>query len=338
MPRLLLTLALVLLTGCGAGVADWELAPSESGNEAADDGAGTKLGEWRAAITGIPQGEVVGAAHLDGALYVLVKGNGLFRLLDGQTQWSAANPPVSSASEVVTALALVDRALLVSTSDGATGSLYRLKFSDDPWTRLTGAPALPMNAIVKKGSAILVAVSGVNAGLYASTDGGESFSRRADATKAPFLSKPVRTFAAAAAAQRIFATGDIASGFGGLYASDDDGRTWSKLPLKGDVESISANGAVVLTSMTLEGELRSDNYGNTFRPVDVHGPSRAFFLSGQRAFAGSTGSVLVSDDAGLSWRPAEKEMPTTREVGLVYLAGSTLVAVAGGAVYLNDLE
>lgn len=337
MARSSLLVVLALLTGCG-GTADWMLEPGAGANAAAKNTDGTKLGEWRAAITGLPQGDVVHAAHLDGAVFVLVKGAGLFMLKDGQAQWSAANPPISSASEVVTSIALVDRALYASTSDAATGSLYRLKFSDDPWSKLSGAPPLPMNAIIKKGSAILVAVSGANAGLFASTDGGATFTRRTDSTKAPFFTKGIRNFAAAAAAARIFATGDIASGFGGLYASDDDGRTWTKLPLKGDVETISANGAVVLTSMTLEGELRSDNYGNTFRPVDVQGPSRAFFLSGQKGFAGSVGSVLVSDDAGASWRAADKDMPTTREVGLVYLAGSTLVAVAGGQVYLSDLQ
>lgn len=336
--RPLLAVLLLTVTGCSAGIADWELAPDEAGGPSAKNAEGTKLGEWRAALSGLPKGEVLQAAHLDGALFVLVKGSGLFKLVDGQSQWSAANPPVSGPSEVVTSLALVDRALLVSTSDSTTGNLYRLKFADDPWTKLTGAPALPMNAIAKKGSAILVAVSGANAGLFASTDGGATFIRRCDATKATFFTKGVRTFAAASAAQRIFATGDIASGFGGLYASDDDGRTWSRLPLKGDVETISANGAVVLTSLTLEGELRSDNYGNTFRPVDVLGPSRAFFLSGQKGFAGSTGSVLVSDDAGASWHSPDKALPTSLDVGLVYLAGNTLVAVADGAVYLNDLE
>lgn len=337
MARVSLFVVLFALTGCGAGTADYVLAP-EGPTPGKKPGDGTKLGEWRSATTGLPQGEVTHAAHLDGAVFVLVKGGGVFKLNRGESQWEAANPQLASAAETVTSVALVDLSLYATTSDGATGNLYRLKFSDDPWTKVSAAPSLPMTAVVKKGSALLVAVSGAQAGLFASVDSGSSFTRRADATKAAFFTSGVRALAAAAAAQRIFATGDIAAGFGGLYASDDDGRTWAKLPLKGDVEAISASGPVVLTSVTLEGELRSDNYGNTFHPVDVLGPSRSFYLSGQKAFAGSIGSVVVSDDAGASWQAPQAQMPTTSEVGLVYLAGTTLVAVAGGQVYLSELE
>ncbi|MFL5320433.1 MAG: WD40/YVTN/BNR-like repeat-containing protein [Myxococcaceae bacterium] len=326
-------MSLPLLAGC-AGEADWVMETSATGGAGAGN-TSVRLGAWRSQMTGLPQGEVLGVAHLDGAVFVLVKGNGIFSLRDGAQGWAAANPTLSSSSELITALSVVGNALFAATSDGSTGNLYRLKFADDPWQRLSGAPSAPMTAIVKKGSAILVAAVG---GLYASTDGGNTFTRRCDSTKAPLFSRPVRSFAAAAASQRMFATGELSTGFGGLYASDDEGATWQKLPLEGDVEALSANGAVVLASMSQQGELRSDNYGNTFHPVDVNGPSRAFFLAGTKGFAGSAGTVMVSDDAGLSWRDPQTRLPTSADVGTVYLAGKTLVAVAGGTVYLNDLQ
>lgn len=338
MKRFAPTVALVfaaLVSGC-AGEADWVMSPS-GGSSAG--GPSVKLGAWRSQMTGLPQGEVLGVAHLDGAVYVLVRNNGIYALKDGADGWTAANPQLAGA-EQLTSLTLAGTALFATTSDlsSGTGNIYRLRFTDDPWERLEGAPTLPMNAVVKKGSTIYVAATGPSGGLFASTDGGASFTRRCDATKAPLFSKPIRSFAASSAAARIFATGEVASGFGGLYASDDDGKTWQKLPLQGEVEGISANGSVVLASLSGEGELRSDNYGNTFHAVDVSGPSRAFFLAGDRGFAGSLGNVLVSEDAGASWRDPNTKMPTSAEVGLVYLAGKTLVAVADGTVYLNDLQ
>src|SRR6476619_7547732 len=91
--------SLPLLTGCGA--ADWVMESPVAGGAGAGN-TSVRLGAWRSQMTGLPQGEVLGVAHLDGAVFVLVKGNGIFSLRDGAEGWTAANPSLASNAEVIT--------------------------------------------------------------------------------------------------------------------------------------------------------------------------------------------------------------------------------------------
>jgi photosystem II stability/assembly factor-like uncharacterized protein len=115
-----------------------------------------------------------------------------------------------------------------------------------------------------------------------SSDGGNTWKPQSSGTKRQLLD------VAFANTQRGIATGD----FGTLLRTDDGGTTWTKISLPedtklpADVAEVVAPGDIVL-------------YGATF--VDVE---HAWIV-------GEFGTILVSADGGLTWRPQPSPVETT---------------------------
>lgn len=349
MPRPLLSAfaaVVALLSGC-TGSADWTLT-EEGPAPRANLADSTDVGTWALRNEGLPAGARVSSiAHIDGAVFAIAHGatgeSNVFSLQRDSSTWTNVSPERFAATEQFVALSVIGTTLYLTSADEAQnrGALYTLRFSDDPWKRLESAPDLPMSAITRKEGRLLVAVHGSpsTAGLYGSSDGGDTWIQLTDATgEAAFLGRPLRLFANSAGAQRFFATGETASGFGGLYASDDGGFTWKKSPVSGDVVDVRAANEFVLVCTTGDGELRSDNYGNTFKPMSVGAKAQSFFLSGSRAFAGTSDGVRVSADGGATWSDASDGLPSFVQVHSLYLAGGALVAAAQADVFVAELQ
>ncbi|MGA9520132.1 MAG: sialidase family protein [Myxococcaceae bacterium] len=341
-------IAVLLSFSACTGVAEWQEVDPPVGPTLPDAGPDAiRLGRWEAAGDGLPAGAAVRKlAHHDGHLFAIVEVGGASSLhvrpLEGGA-WRAFEPEGRSASEVFGTVAVFDRALYVTTADvnAGTGALYTLRFADDPWKRIETAPALPLSALFRRSGELLVAASGsaATAGLYSSRDGGVTWSRRTAAQgTAAFFAHPVRALVASPSAQRLFAVGDASAGFGGLFSSDDAGATWTAAALKGEVIDLAAGDAYVLVSTTEEGEQRSDNYGSTFHPVSLGTSAYAFFVSGSRALAATSGGVFVSDDGGATWRSASEGLPSPVELRRVYLAGRTAVAAGPSGVFIARLQ
>lgn len=335
------------LTGC-TGAAEWSSGdPAAAPDKERPEDAVTQVGAWSLVKEGLPDGAAVQAiAHHDGAVYLVVQAGAVsdvFALHRGASAWVNASPERHSTAERFHGLAVIDRALYLTAADDAasSGSLYRVRFSDEPWVRVATAPALPLSAIARKSGRILVAAHGAaaTAGLYGSSDGGQTWTKVAAAEgQAAFFSRPIRTFAASPAAQRLFATGEVTSGFGALYASDDGGATWTRMPVGGDVQHIHASGAYVLLSSSTEGELRSDNYGSTFHPLSLGTRVHGFHVADTRAFAATAAGVSVSDDGGATWRDASEGLPSFARIDCLYLAGSSLVAAGDSGVFVANVQ
>ena len=144
--------------------------------------------------------------------------------------------------------------------------------------------------------------------------------------------QPVKTLVASPAAVRIFAL--VGSK---LWHSDDSGASWDTGLVGGDVAAIEAEGEFVLLQ-TSSGALRSDNYGNTFHPLDLGVAAVTFAASGTKAFAGTMSGMRVSDDSGVTWRDSSAGLPAGTPVMQLYLAGGALVASTGQAVYVAQVQ
>ncbi len=91
----------------------------------------------------------------------------------------------------------------------------------------------------------------------------------------------------------------------------------------------------MLADVAGDGAQRSDNYGNTWHPIQGLGArAHSFYLSAARTFAGTSNGVKVSDDGGVSWRDSSTGLPAATEVRGLYLAGSSLFSSGGGLVFV----
>ncbi len=318
MMRPLLTLCALAATGC-VGEAEFQLAPTG----AAPDEPGqpgdrpVQVGTFEGLSEGLPATRLAGTAQFDGALYA-VAGDGLYKLASGSHRWETV-----ALGGKATSVTRVDTALWVTASDGAR--LYKLSFGDDAFAAVASAPAASAYALLKKGSELLLATG---AGLMASSDRGATWAEKT--TDAPFNGPVV--LVASAAATRIFALAGTV-----LWHSDDAGATWSSGLIGGEVKAIGAEAEFALVQ-TSTGCLRSDNYGNTFHPIDLGATAQTFAATGKRAFAGTMMGLRVSDDSGKTWRDSSSGLPQGAPVMQLFLAGGTLVASTGQAVYVAQLQ
>ena len=343
MIRPLLAMLCVVLTGCVG-----EVSETGAATEAPTPGVPTvRVTGWREVSAGLPPtASVRSMAHFNGTVYAVAGAEGateLFALDEGQDLWrqldSKTELGINDSSERVQSVVRIDLAIYVTTANTAagTGGVYRLELGADRFASVP-APAQAASALLKKGSTLLLALGGKAPGLYASTDRGATWQLRADPSRAPFLAHPIRSLVSSPSAQRIFATGEVTSGFGGLYASDDEGATWTPSPLRGEVRAITAGGAVALVDLTVDGPQRSDNYGNTWHPVSaLANEARTFLIVGDRAFAGTAAGVRASADTGQTWTDASEGLPSVEVQGL-YLAGNALYSSTALQVFVASVS
>jgi hypothetical protein len=319
MTRHLLTLPIVLM-GC-VGEADWALAPngSPSGSK------GPMISAFQGLSDGLPsQPALAGTAQLDGTLYAVANGQ-LYSLGSGANKWSQIVGMMKS-SEQATSVVRMDLSIYLTAADGAGhGGLYRLSLSDDAFVRVAGAPDKEAYSIVKKDGELLMTTPGA---LLVSKDAGATWTTR---SSDPIFASGVE-LVASPAALRMFV---VVSGK--LWHSDDSGATWSDGLVSGQVSAIFAAGAYVLLQ-TDAGTLRSDNYGNTFHPIDCGSTVGAFALSGMNAFAGTATGLRISQDGGATWADAGQGLPAGSAVTQLFLSGGALVASTGQAVYVAQVQ
>lgn len=103
-------------------------------------------------------------------------------------------------------------------------------------------------------------------------------------------------------------------GDGGLFQSDDFGRTWQKLGVLGSVQCILLSRYFdiepTIFAGTREGLLKSEDGGRTFRPTGLRGtPVTGLDWPGPALLAATGRGVVVSNDGGSSFSPPGEGMP-----------------------------
>lgn len=331
MRKLMVGLVAVAVVGCSS------MTETDAGTPAVDAGpvdAGPqpiRYTTFTLRAQGWPSGaKLVGAGVQDNVL-IAATDQGVFKLPAIDTTWQAETTPVMGDAKP-TSLLRVDQSLVMTTA-GTTGGAIFTRAVDGTWAQVMGPPPNPEWALVKKSNEYLLATTG---GLFVSTALTGPWTRRS-AANTPLFTKPLSQLVAAASQQKLFAHGDAANALGALYESNDVGATWAKSAVMGDVKALGATGAVVLVAVTTDGQQRSDNYGNTFRPVSAPLTDPTFFVTQDTTFwAGTSAGLLRSDDLGVSFSDASNGLPAGPVKALVF-AGGYVIAMTDAGPWLNQV-
>lgn len=325
-----LPLAVVL---CSALCACPGTASGPDGSTPVDAGpvdAGVKVPApvgFNARFNGWPAGQrAVGVGTMDGKVYAACE-SGVFALgyLANETDWVAQTVTLAT-TEKPTSLSRLDDALVLTVAGSGTGGVL-VKRSGEDWARLDTAPAKAAWAMVRKGGSLLLMGA---EGLSTAPTLAGPWTKKTTSSAAPF-SRPVTHFAAAAAQTRLFFSGDVGGGYGGLYVSDDDGATWRSGLVRGDVVSLAAGAAGVLVETSTGGQQRSENYGGTFHAMAVGAPTATLAYLGGEFWAGTPTGLRRSTDLGATWSDDPNGLPAdTAVVGLFEAGGIVLADSLGG--------
>ena len=162
---------------------------------------------------------------------------------------------------------------------------------------------------------------GPGSGLWKTTDGGDTWKRLTGEGLPKGLWGRAGVTVSAANPERIWAV--IEADAGGVYRSDDGGRTWQKTNEERNLrqrawyythviaDPLNADVVWVLNVQCL----RSNDGGRTFRPVGTpHGDNHDLWIDpadSQRMIESNDGGVNVSNDGGLSWTQQDNQ-PTAQ--------------------------
>lgn len=330
-PSAALLCSLLVLAGCSPPMTEPDAGTPRPDAGAVDAGPPPiRYAQFTKRADGWPASAVVkGAATLDGVLYVATD-VGVFALASTETRWTTVTTPLSGDVKA-TSLQRVDQSL-VMTAAGATGGGLFVKPWDGDWSQVSAAPTRPTWALAKKGSEWLMPTTG---GLMRAATLDGPWTRRSAMATALFTS-PVRLFAAAPAQQKLFAAGES----GTLFESSDLGATWVAGAPRGTVAALAATGAFVLVVTSMDGQQRSDNYGNTFRAAanPVPGIVLTYVANGPRFWAGTTDGLFASDDDGVTFAAAADGLPSGATVRGLFFAQGYAVADTSDGVYVNQIQ
>lgn len=273
---------------------------------------------------GWPSGAAVrGAVVFDNVLYA-ANDQGLFALPATDVTWKKDTSPLTG-DLLPSSLVRFDQTLVLTAAGASAGGVW-VKTLDDDWTQVAGAPTAPTWSISRKSGQYLLVATG---GLYVADALDGAWRQRSDAG---VFAAPVRTFAAAPAQQKLFAASTT------LFESNDQGATWVASALTGTVEALAASGAFVLASTSGDGQRRSDNYGNTFKPQTspIQSGVSFYVAQGETFWAGGNGGLFTSADDGLTFTAVQNGLPSGVALRGVYFAGGYVIADTVDGPYLTQ--
>lgn len=271
---------------------------------------------------------VKGAAAIDNVLYVATD-LGLVALPNTNTKWDPVTSPLMG-DEKPTSFQRIDQSLVMTSAGASTGGLW-VKPYDGAWAKVMNAPPNPAWGLYKKSNEWLLVTTG---GLYAATALNGPWARRSPMNSTLFAT-PVTRFAAAPAQQKMFAANEG----GALFESADLGASWTASAPRGPVEALAAGGAVVLVATGMDGQQRSDNYGNTFRAATMPLASGVltYVAQGSQFWAGSNGGLFTSTDLGVTFTEDSDGLAPGTSVRGLFFAQGYVVADTPDGVFINQI-
>lgn len=324
MKRLVLALTTLCLAACTGTVGEADSGTSVDAGRADAGPPPIKYTQFTARSNGWPSGAALrGAAVLDNVLYA-ANDQGLYALPATEVTWRRETNPLTG-DLVPTSFQRIDQSLVLTAAGATSGGVWS-RDVDSQWARVITTPDVPTWSLLRKSSDYLLVGTG---GLYVSDAFDGTYTQRSDAG---VFAQPVRTFVAAPAQQLMFAAGTS------LAESRDNGVTWSPSTLRGTVDGVAATGAFVVTSTSMDGQQRSDNYGSTFRAqsAPLTGGVSFYVAQGSTFWAGNGAGLFRSDDNGATFTDALNGIPANTAVRGLYFAGGYVVADTVDGPYVNQ--
>ncbi|MDE1894953.1 MAG: autotransporter domain-containing protein, partial [Xanthomonadaceae bacterium] len=234
---------------------------------------------------------------------------GIFRSTDGGQSWAAmtdqqASLAVSNISfDPTDPTGMTVVASIGSTTNGATGTHFDrggltnqgLLYSTDggkSWSAIgqNALPGVSMLNVVARGQTIMAAgfeeegekPNGPGSGLYRSTDGGKTFTQVSQIAGSGLPPGPTSALVGDPTNPNRFYVGVTGSSNTAVYASNDDGKTWSKI-----FSAANANGAINATTPTM---LRV-----------AAGPNGSVVVGVVNMAKGQLNNAFLSQNGGQSW-------------------------------------
>lgn len=254
----------------------------------------------------------------------------------GQSSWCYANPSPQAGGLIGLAH---DPSTSTFTAVGPSGTTLRTGDGGATWQLAFEAGRTYFTDVVSPVSGLLVAAglpplgSGQNAGVFTSTDGGRTWTRRLDAGFPGQFAVTKLAFANASVG--------VAAGFRGLWRTVNGGLNWAPVPnvpdadfvvssLSGGVTWVDANTVLIYGSAGKI--LRSADQGVSWTGVSPAGffedwLDMAFNAAGVGIAVGPNGRVARSTNGGASWQ--EVVTPLSEPGTAVAFADANTVVVMG---------
>lgn len=155
--------------------------------------------------------------------------------------------------------------------------------------------------------------------IYKSVDRGVTWARAGGS----FAGSP-RINSFGTVGNRVFAGTDA-----GIYASDDEGGTWRKTPVKARTISFATSGSTIYAGTHSAGLLASSDRGFSWHSIAGLASKniRSLLAVGSRLIAGTDADgVMVSNDNGMTWAAHNAGLPQFRQVFSLARIGGTVLA------------
>ena len=285
-------------------------------------------GRWMPFANGITNRTVLALAGGGNGLYAGTYGGGIFRSDDRGANWVESNRGLTSAS--IISLAVSGQSYFAAASNRG---IFRSDNKGQSWTLLPNVPRefLFVRDLAVKGTTIFAALEA--GGVYRSRDNGQTWTQVRNGL--PLLGlggRPFPMVTLAVDGNVIYAGGD-----NGIYASNNEGDSWTPIsigPQNITVSSIAARGATIYagtggvdsSGVGGQGVYRSTNGGASWAPIREGLPKnqdnldfrtiRALAIVGNSVFAGTdlsvdagvSGSFYLLDASGGKWDPINSRL------------------------------
>ena len=300
-----------------------------------------------------------------GVLFAGTEGGGIFRSTDRGNSWTPINTGLlyepGEGFTGVPALVQKGETLYAGTRD----TLYASTDGGNTWHRVsTFQKHEPISGIVVIGERIYVGT--LNTGVWYSDDDGDSwlqvndgfgpmsihelsrigttlvagagdrvFRKRdnADELNAVHVDFVLEQIDAFAAMENLLYVGGSVRNGGGLFRSNDEGDSWTRIAVKEmrhTVEALAVFGATLYAGTYGSGVFRSDDNGNTWTAVNTGLTDRTvstlLVVNEDTVFAGTlVGGIFRTMDGGNSWIEVNTGLTNT-SVGELAVIGKTIYA------------
>lgn len=255
------------------------------------------------------------AVEEDGTIYVGAKG--VYKSTDNGKHWVNTNLP-SEDRQVYGIAVMPDGQILAM----ARSSVYRSTDKGLSWKTVSDyAPDGPMGLIVLANKRVLM--GGLNHGLYCSDDCGSTWIQ----IKTDFVTRFIYSFATDITGA-IFASTDD-----GIFRSTNNGDSWERfgtgLPDKTRITSVLIDAKAGAFAAGNNSIYKSTDGCQTWKPIYSGADTLSLKLamdSKCRLFCSTDSSVIISDDAGTTWRKSTFGKPEARYYSVIPTSNDSIIA------------